>query len=206
MKKLILAATLPALLALGGCQSTTKYVATNDKKTVIAGLSQRDFEGAANKALDEIIASPLLVHPQAAQGGRYILSIYNILNDTTQRIDTDQLVKKIRVGLLKSGKFLTTTAVNFTGAGPEDTSTQKSRQLADSAIMNQATVKQGANVVAPDFSLSGKIIQKNNRINRSEQLVEYYFQLTLTNIDNGLAYWEGEYPIAKTTDNDTVTW
>lgn len=206
MKKLILAATLPALLALGGCQSTTKYVAANDKNTVIAGLSQRDFEGAANKALQEIIASPLLIHPEAAKGGRYILSIYNILNDTTQRIDTDQLVKKIRVGLLKSGKFLTTTAVNFTGAGPEDTSTQKSRQLADSAIMNQATVKQGANVVAPDFSLSGKIIQKNNRINRSEQLVEYYFQLTLTNIDNGLAYWEGEYPIAKTTDNDTVTW
>jgi len=207
MKKMILSVTLPALLALGGCQSTsTSYVAADDKKTVVAGLSQRDFEGAANNALKDIIASPLLVHPDAAQGGRYILSIYNILNDTTQRIDTDQLVKKIRVGLLNSGKFITTTAVSFTGAGPEDSSTQKSRQLENSSIMNQDTVKKGANVVAPDFSMSGKIIQKNNRISSSKQLVEYYFQLTITNIDNGLAYWEGEYPVAKTTSNDSVSW
>lgn len=206
MKKLILATVLPAVMLVGGCQSTTKYVDSGDESIAVLGLSQRDFDQAANQALNDIIASPLLVHPEADKGGRYVLSIYNIINDTSQRIDTDQLVKKIRVGLLQSGKFLTTTAVNFTGSGPEDTSSAKVRELNDSALMNKSTVKKNGTVISPDFSLSGKIIQRTNRVNRSEQLVEYYFQLTLTQLETGLAYWEGEYPIAKTGSNDSVTW
>jgi uncharacterized protein (TIGR02722 family) len=206
VKKIILATVLPAVMLVGGCQSTTKYVDSGDKNIAVLGLSQRDFDQAANQALNDIIASPLLVHPEADKGGRYVLSIYNIINDTSQRIDTDQLVKKIRVGLLQSGKFLTTTAVNFTGSGPEDTSSAKVRELNDSALMNKSTVKKNGTVISPDFSLSGKIIQRTNRVNRSEQLVEYYFQLTLTQLETGLAYWEGEYPIAKTGSNDSVTW
>ena len=113
MKKSVIAAVLPVVVLMSGCQSTTKYVDSNDESVAVLGLSQRDFDKAANDALQDIIASPLLVHPEADKGGRYVLSIYNIINDTSQRIDTDQLVKKIRVGLLNSGKFLTTTAVNF---------------------------------------------------------------------------------------------
>ncbi|MGB1291807.1 MULTISPECIES: penicillin-binding protein activator LpoB [unclassified Pseudoalteromonas] len=206
MKKIILATVLPAVILVSGCQSTTKYVDSGNESIAVLGLSQRDFDQAANQALNDIIASPLLVHPEADKGGRYILSIYNIINDTSQRIDTDQLVKKIRVGLLQSGKFLTTTAVNFTGSGPEDTSSTKVRELNDSALINKNTVKKNGTVISPDFSLSGKIIQRTNRVNRSEQLVEYYFQLTLTQLETGLAYWEGEYPIAKTGSNDSVTW
>lgn len=205
MKKIILATVLPAVILVSGCQSTTKYVDSGNESIAVLGLSQRDFDQAANQALNDIIASPLLVHPEADKGGRYILSIYNIINDTSQRIDTDQLVKKIRVGLLQSGKFLTTTAVNFTGSGPEDTSSTKVRELNDSALINKNTVKKNGTVISPDFSLSGKIIQRTNRVNRSEQLVEYYFQLTLTQLETGLAYWEGEYPIAKTGSNDSVT-
>lgn len=206
MKKAILLCVLPIVTLMAGCQSTTKYVDKNDDNIAVLGLSQRDFDQAANQALDDIIASPLLVHPEADKGGRYVLSIYNILNDTSQRIDTDQLVKKIRVGLLQSGKFLTTTAVNFTGSGPEDTSSVKVRELNNSPLMNKGTVKKNGTVISPDFSLSGKIIQRTNRVNRSKQLVEYYFQLTLTQLETGLAYWEGEYPIAKTGSNDSVTW
>ena len=51
-----------------------------------------------------------------------------------------------------------------------------------------------------------KIIQRVNRVNSRTQQVDYYFQLTMTNLDDGLAYWEGEYPIVKRGDNRTVTW
>ena len=205
MNKAIFLTTLCSLLLLSGCQSTS-YVAKTDESTVVLGLSHRDFDQAADKALTEIINSPLLVHPQAEQGGRYILSIYNVINDTSQRIDTDQLVKKIRIGLLNSGKFITTTAFDFTGAGAEDKTVAKARELRNSAMVNKATVKQNNQVIAPDFSLSGKIIQRTNKIDRSNQLVEYYFQLTLTQLETGLAYWEGEYPISKKGSNKSVTW
>ncbi|QJR82860.1 penicillin-binding protein activator LpoB [Alteromonas pelagimontana] len=192
-----------AALFLNGCKST-EVVDTRSGEYVTAGLSSSDFNNAANDALNDIISSPLLVHPQAAQGGRYIMAVSNIINDTSQRIDTDQLTKKIRVGLLNSGKFLTTTAIGLSGA--EDEMTARVRELNESKMVNQTTVKKDGQVIAPDFSLSGKIIQRTNRLDRSNQLVDYYFQLTLTQLETGLAYWEGEYPVSKKVSNDSVTW
>lgn len=196
-------ASVGVLAMLGGCQST-EIVDTSSGDYVTAGLSSSDFNDAAGKALDDIIASPLLAHPQAAQGGRYVMAVSTIVNDTAQRIDTDQLTKKIRVGLLQSGKFLTTTAIGLNGA--EDEMSARVRELADSKMVNQSTVKKNGTVIAPDFSLSGKIIQRTNRLDRSNQLVDYYFQLTLTDLESGLAYWEGEYPVSKKVSNASVTW
>ena len=61
-------------------------------------------------------------------------------------------------------------------------------------------------MIAPDFSLSGKIIQRNFTLSKSEQEINYYLQMTLTNLDNGLAYWEGEVPIVKKGDGRSVSW
>lgn len=97
-----------------------------------------------------------------------------------------------------------TTAIGANG--PEDTMTAQSRMLKKSKMVNQKTVKKDGRVIAPDFSLSGKIIQRNNRVNSSTQQVDYYFQLTMTNLDDGLAYWEGEQAIIKRGDNRTVSW
>ncbi len=203
MKKTLLILAIASTTAISGCQSTT-YVDNNKNDIVTMGLSYKDFDGAASKALNDITSSPLLNHPDAAQGGRYIMAISDIINDTSQRIDTDQLTKKIRVGLLRSGKFLTTTAIGLNGA--EDKMTADVRKLQGSKLVNQATVKGNGTVIAPDFSLSGKIIQRTNKIDRSSQLIDYYFQLTLTQLETGLAYWEGEYPISKKGSNDSVTW
>ena len=203
MKNTLLTLAVSSVVALSGCQSTA-YVAKDDTEIVTMGLSHRDFDSAATQALEEMTSSPLLVHPEAAQGGRYIMAVSNVINDTSQRIDTDQLTKKIRVGLLRSGKFLTTTAIGLNGA--EDQMTQKVRGLENSKMVNQATVKKNGTVIAPDFSLSGKIIQRTNKVDRSTQLVDYYFQLSLTQLETGLAYWEGEYPISKKGSNDSVTW
>ncbi len=204
MKKALLVLAVAGTSILTGCQSTTSYVDNDNNDIVTMGLSYKDFDQSASKALNEIIESPLLLHPQAAQGGRYIMAISNIVNDTSQRIDTDQLTKKIRVGLLRSGKFLTTTAIGLNGA--EDGMTAKVRELNNSKLVNKSTVKKNGTVIAPDFSLSGKIIQRTNKIDRSSQLVDYYFQLTLTQLETGLAYWEGEYPVSKKGSNDSVTW
>ncbi|MBR9830407.1 MAG: penicillin-binding protein activator LpoB [Oceanospirillales bacterium] len=202
MKKQLSVVILMA--ALSGCTTTAHYVNPGQDQTVVMGLDYKDFESAASQAVDEMVASPLLVHPKAAQGGRYVMAVSSMINDTTQRIDTDQLTKKIRVRLLQSGKFITTTAIGLNG--PEDAMTQQVRQLRNSAMVKGSTVKKNNKVIAPDYSLSGKIIQRNNRVDRRTQQSDYYFQLTLTNLENGLAYWEGEYPIIKRGDNRTVTW
>ena len=195
-------------LLVTGCATKTHYVdQATGKKTdqqTVAGLNYRDFSSAADEMVQSILDNPRLRHPDAEQGAAYVLAISNIINDTTQRIDTDQLTKKIRIDLLNSGRFLTTTAISLNGA--EDEMVQKVRELKNSELVNQSTVKKKNRVIAPDFSLSGKVIQKNFRLSKREQEINYYMQLTLTNLDNGLAYWEGEVPIVKHGDGRSVSW
>lgn len=173
----------------------------NDKGRAVMGIDYRDFEKVASKLVSSLLGSGAVNKPT---GGRYVLAISRIINDTTHRIDTSQLIKKIRVALLQSGKVVVTTAVGVNGA--EDNMSMKARQLRNSDEFNQKTVAKKGQMVAPELSLSGKILQKTIRISRKKQQVEYYFQLTLTDITTGLAYWEGEEVIGKRGTNKTHPW
>ena len=56
---------------------------------------------------------------------------------------------------------------------------------------------QQGTAIAPELSLTGKIIERNLKITSSKQRIEYIFQLSLTDINTGLAFWEGEETIGK---------
>jgi len=137
-------------------------------------------------------------------GSRYVLVISRITNDTMLHIDTDQLVKKIRVALLKSGKVIVTTAMSANGA--EDAMSYQARELRGDDEFDQSRVAGKGSLVAPDLSLSGKIIQRNNKMNSRTTQVDYLFQMTLTDIETGLAFWEDEVPIVKRGSSKTVSW
>ena len=61
-------------------------------------------------------------------------------------------------------------------------------------------------LIAPEMSISGKILQRNIRYDSSRQQVEYYFQLRLTDLTTGLAYWQNETLIGKRGSNKSVSW
>ena len=190
------------LLFLGGCATSTQNIdVDNYSGAAVMGLDFRDFEKAANESINSMLQSGAV---NKRDGGRYVLAISRIVNDTMQRIDTDQLVKKIRVALLQSGKVVVTTAVG--AAGPEDKLAMQTRELRSSDEFNQNTVAKKGQMIAPELILHGKIIQKIVPVNRSTQQVEYYFQLTLTETNTGLAFWEDETVIGKLGSNKSVSW
>ncbi|WP_166253841.1 penicillin-binding protein activator LpoB [Marinobacter salicampi] len=189
------------VFVLGGCATQTRYVdPAADDGPVAMTMDYRDFETAATAAVEDMLASGSVSNPN---GGRYIMVVSRITNDTMQRIDTDQLTKKIRVSLLRSGKVVTTTAVGLNGA--EDEMSMRARELRDSAEFDQSGVQKIGTLQAPDLSLSGKILQRNHKVGK-EQQVEYYIQLSLTDLASGLAFWEGETPIIKRGSNASVSW
>ena len=205
MKKIYLALPVVAGLIFTGCATKQpEYVGASNpdtKQIVTMGIDRQDFERAADEAINSLLASGAL---NKQGGGRYVVAMGRIKNDTTQRIDTDLLTKKIRIAMLNSGKAVITTAASAGGA--EDDMTYEVRKLRENAEFNQGKVaKQGA-IIAPDFSLSGKIIQQIARTADNKQLTEYYFQLTLTDVNSGLAFWEGESIVGKLGSNETVTW
>jgi len=193
---------LALLLVLSGCQTTTSNIdMNNDQRGAVMGLDYRDFNTAASKMVEDLLASGALNKPG---GGRYVLAISRVINDTMQKIDTDQLIKQMRVALLRSGKVVVTTAVGANG--PEDRLAMDARELRNSGEFNQQTVAAKGQMIAPEYSLSGKIIQRNVRQSKSKQAAEYYFQLTLTDINTGLAFWEGAEVLGKSGSNKSVAW
>ncbi|MAM00381.1 penicillin-binding protein activator LpoB [Hydrocarboniclastica marina] len=187
---------------VAGCAQRNRIVdQTTDDADTPLGLDYRDFEQAALDAVNSMLGSSIINKPREEP---YVLAISRVTNDTMQRIDTSQLIKKIRIALLQSGKVVTTSAVS--GDGSQDVLIDQVRANRDSEEFRQDTQVERGQLANPDLSLSGKIFQRNLRQDKNTQQVEYYFQLTLTDLRNGLAVWEGETPIIKRGSNDSVAW
>lgn len=198
-----LALALPFILGACAPMQTTLIDPRADRSAIGMGLDSRDFDQAASKVVKDMLKSGALDKPQ---GGRYVVVMSRVSNDTMQRIDTDQLIKNIRVALLNSGKVVFTTAIANSARGAEDNMSMQVRQLRASQEFNQANVARQGQMVAPELSLSGKFLQNNNRLGDGSQRVDYSFQLTLTDLRTGLAFWEGNEPISKLGPGQTVAW
>lgn len=202
MKKIMktFSSIVVASLLLSGCTDKVQKIdINNDRGDQVAGLDYRDFNQAAQEATQSMLRSPAITKPG---GGRYILAISDVKNDTMQHIDTDQLVKKIRIELLNSGKVFVTTALG----SAEDTMNKKARELRENDEFKQNTTIKKGRLLAPDLSLSGKILQRNINMGNGKQQIEYYFMLTLTDLVNGLATWEGDSVIGKRGSDKAVAW
>ncbi|ASJ76662.1 penicillin-binding protein activator LpoB [Granulosicoccus antarcticus] len=202
MKTRTLVAGFVISALLSACASQPSYVDTdNDRGPITMSLDYRDFNKAADAAIEELLASPNLVNPA---GGRYILAIGRISNRTMQHIDTDSVVKKIRVALLNSGRVVTTTAIAH--GGPEDDMVMQVRSLRTSTEFDQSSVAEQGTLRAPDLSLTGKFIQRTVRAGKNHQQVEYRFQISVTDLRSGVAIFEHEKEIVKRGTNKTVVW
>jgi len=197
--KLAFSASLASLLLLSACAKVQRIDINNDTGPQVMALDYRDFQEAARKATQSMLKSPAL---DIVNGKRHILAISEVRNDTMQHIDTDQLIKKIRIELLNSGKVFVTTAIGK----DEDQMNQESRNLRENDEFNSASIAKKGTLEAPDMSLSGKILQRDINMDDSKQQVVYYFMLTLTNLKNGLAVWEGETIIGKRGSDKSVAW
>ena len=193
------------LVSLGvtGCRtSRVTYVdpESNEGITTIRTIDIHDWNAAAEKNINSLLESGVL-------GGdgieKKVIMISHIRNNTTEHIDTDLLAKKIRIALNRSGKVLTTTAVGV--GGPEDEASMAVRELRESAEFDQSTTQQQGTLIAPDYSLSGKIIQLNTKAGKYKQSA-FAFQLSLTDLKSGLAVWEDEVQIVKKGKKAGVGW
>jgi len=202
MKKLIPCAIC---LALCAC-AETRVVDLDDSRDVanmqnVMELEYRDWTKTAETMTKSMIDSGVLNKTQ-----KPIIAIADIKNDTAQRFDTDILTKKIRTTLLKSGKAQ--IATNYSG---EDTTSNNVRaNLRSNSEYDQSTIAQKGTLIAPNMSLSGKMLQRNLKLDSGwfssvDTRVEYYLQMTLTDLKTGLSVWEDEQPIIKEGDH-APTW
>jgi uncharacterized protein (TIGR02722 family) len=209
MKKIVIIMLGAAFIA--GCGTkTTNIDVHNDDAGAVMGLDYRDFDKAASSMVQSMVQSGALNKPG---GGRYVMATSRIVNDTMQYIDTDQLMAKIEEELLNTGKIVFTSAVSGRkqgvkgeAGGSTDVLIGQSRDLRESDEFNQGNVPDKGQLIAPELSVAGKIIQKNIKLDKNVQQVEYYFQLYITDLTSGLRLWQREEFIGKRGSNKSVSW
>ncbi len=203
-KKFLLGVFLSAGLLLSCAPQTENIDTVNDSAKAVMSLDYRDFDRAASEMLQSMFQSGTLNKPG---GGRYVMTTGRIVNDTMQRIDTDQLMAKIEQELMTSGQVVMTSAVG--GAGAPDQMVYDTRDLRDSEVGDEFdpnTLAAKKQLIAPELSISGKIFQRNLRYDKNRQQVEYYFELKVTDLTSGLRFWQKEVMIGKRGSNKTVAW
>ena len=198
VQTLLMSVCAVSVAFLAGCASTGVEMVdrNNDVGDYTRNLDSRDFESAAAELVDSMLESGALVKPD---GGRYVMAVSRVKNDTNLHIQPSLIVKKIRTALLKSGKVVVTAAMG--GNGAEDSLVRDSRDLANDAMFNQGTVTQNGTAVAAELSLSGAMIQQENRIDKKRVRIDYYFQMQVTDLSSGLVFWEDEVLITKKATN-----
>lgn len=187
-----------AVLGFSGCQTNqARYVDSQGTETIVSldQINIQDWSRAAGEMVESLLTSNVLDRAPAQPA---ILAISRIINNTQQQVDTDELVKKIRVDLNKTGKVVTTTTVGL-GGRAEDPLAKSASEYA--AFMNDT---QQAPAM-PHYSLSGKLLENRVRVGNDRQ-VTYTFQLSLTEISTGLAVWEDEKQITKAGRRASVGW
>ncbi len=192
-----------AVIGLVGCQSASVFSNNpmgNNNSAQGFGIQTVDFEYAANKAVEEFLASPASTR---RDGTRWRVAIGEVVNDTTFNISTKSLTSRIRNKLINSGKF------SFSGFVGQDRTSflNDSAQLAKSKLVDQNSVAKGGTAQAPNLQINGEIRQRTNVSgNRSQQTLEYEFDLTATDVVTGQIAFNTLISIDKIGSNKNFAW
>lgn len=203
-----IAMALLAAATLTGCQTipitssnpNAELSRTGKPGMVSFGLQSTDFEYAANKAVQEFLESPFSKKPG---GGRWVVQMGEVVNDTTFRIDTASMTSRMKIAMTKTGQFI------FTGAtGRERTDfVADSRQLGKSKMFDKKTVARNGTVIAPDLEMLGGIRQRTLvGADQKQQQLEYEFDFRVVERDTGLEIFQAFIPIEKLGSNKSFAW
>lgn len=189
------ALVLPAAFVFTGCQSSQVRVVDSKgtQALVTSGINSQDWANAADQLVNSLLTSGALDKAPAQPA---ILAVDRIINNTTLNVDTDLLIKKIRVALTQTGKVAIT---NTMGLGERAVVASEASELDE--MMTGKKVK----VIAPHYTLYAKLIQQTDKINGVTQNT-YTFQMSLINVKSGLTVWEEEREIAKQSKKSAVGW
>ena len=190
-----------AATLLSGCATKTRMISDAESQEIVtASLSDNDFEAAAQDMVNDLLSRPVMATKK--DGKPYYVYFYGIKNDTSQRLNVKDLSSYIENELINSGKVQPTRAFG----SDRDESIAQARDLADSSLVDKSTVKKAGKVKAYDYSLTGRIQQKDSFIDGGQKLIEYKFDMELNNTETGTKVWGKVKNIKKLTDKDTITW
>lgn len=164
-----------ATVLIAGCTTTTHYVPAGGAVAAVGGFSQDDVDYTVSQAVQSILAQGRLA---SVDGSRKVVVIENVINDTLSRgSQADALAESLglslRENLTNSGKII----------------------VFNKRVAQYATVQ-----VNPQFTLLGRLTQRNLRQDNGDIQIEYSLNLQLIELSTGLEFWQKRIPLRKIAD------
>lgn len=201
MKKSLVFATMVAI-GFYGCAGGARYIDTASTEYVSASLDLNDIKGAAKESLDSLYKSAYF--NRINLDNPVVLAVSDFINDTTIKLDMEQITARIIEELQNSGKFLVTRAISGSG-GSTDRMIDRSREARDDEEFKQDTVVEKGEKLAVSASLSGKVGQRITRVG-SDQRVDYFFKIEIVNTRNGISVWSKTIDVSKLSSGNSSVW
>ena len=171
-----------------GRAADARYIEDSSEKGLVNldKINSQDFTRAAQSLLQDLFSTGTLAK---APNQPAILHIGEIRNDTQTYFDPDLLLQGMKRDLLSSNRVRISTT-----EGPGETALDQYAKEARANINSKDPFF--IKTPRPYFSLSGKIIEETSRVDKVTQK-DFYFMLTLTEIQSGTGVWFGRELITK---------
>lgn len=187
MSKIKVFSPILALFFIACGVNQPQYVDSRD--FVSFGLDNHDIGDILQKQVDS-----LLNHQNIKkQNEPKVLTIGAIENETSENIDIEVIANELTRHLSNSGKFV---IVNAGRDKKIEQIIKDSRKLRQNAEYNQYTTIEQGNLIAPHYALTGKITQRTKAIG-DDEINEYVFSFTLTDLQLGAVRWVDTKQISK---------
>jgi len=194
MKTQLIALPIIAALLTGCGSQKTTYIETGGTDSVVSAgqVDIQDIQNAASGMIESLLSNGVLDRA-AHYPARLVID--RVVNDTSSRFDTGELLYRIREQLVNSGQVEVITAY---GDNAESQISQE--ELRRKAFLEG---KSADDALTPDMALTGKITQLYRTAGKTRQTT-YTFRLTLTDVGTGRSVWSKTVDMTKQGKKDAV--
>lgn len=186
------------IFILNACAKKPTYITDSTTYTSFS-LDMHDIDYMVESHTKSLLSKRFIKRLESQK----IIAISDIENTTKENIDIDSIVEQFKKYLVEhNDKFAFSKAIAGS-AGKVDKMLKDSRKLRYDDEFSQYSTKEKGSLLAPDYSLSGKIARKNTILGKNMR-VDYELMLSLTDIENGIEIWSNTAKISKIIPKDKI--
>ncbi len=179
-------------LFLAGCAgnrqfSDGKYDDMSEERLLDDKFNETDMRMIADTMISSLTGSPVI---QEYKRGRPVVLVTLTKNRTQEHIDMKSLTDKIRVALVKSGKF------RFTDKEVRSEIADEVDYQEGSGYVDPSTARKKGKQIGANFFLTGEITDRVQEVG-GKKYVYYKATFNLVSIDSGIIDWTDEKEIRK---------
>lgn len=157
-------------------------------------FNESDMKIIASNMIKSLTDSPVVAQ---RKGKPPVVLVTMVRNRTEEHIDMKSLTDKIRVALLKSGKF------RFTEKETRSEVAEELQYQGESGYVDPATARKKGKQIGAEYFMTGEITDRVQEVG-NKKYIYYKCTLNLVNIDTNLEEWADESEFRKAYTKHSV--